>query len=93
MPVIQRVEHLAKNIEELIIAGITRDLRSVDVVLLPPIDLSQLEEGIPVVKGLPQLLEIVFGIANYHNGADLGAELLPEVGDGGNREAGISWVA
>jgi hypothetical protein len=58
MPVIQRVEHLAKNIEEFIIAGITRDLRS---------------EGIPVVKGLPQLPEVFFGIANYHNGADLGA--------------------
>ena len=64
MTVIQRVEHLAHDIEELVIAGFTRDLRSVDVVLLSPVDLSQLEEGIPVVKGLPQLLEILFGIAN-----------------------------
>ena len=73
MPIIQRVEHLAKNIEELIIAGFTRDLRPMDVVLLSPVDLSQLEEGIPVVKGLPQLLEILFGIANDHGGSDLGA--------------------
>ena len=70
MPVIQWVEHLAKNIEELIITGFARDLRSVDVVLLSPVDLSQLEEGIPVVKGLPQLLEILFRIANDHGGAD-----------------------
>jgi hypothetical protein len=77
MPVIQWVEHLAKNIEELIITGFTRDLRSVDVVLLSPVDLSQIEEGIPVVKGLPQLLKILFRIANDHGGADLGASDAP----------------
>jgi hypothetical protein len=68
MPVIQRLEHLAKNIEKLSITGFTRDLRSVHVVLLLPVDISQLEEGIPTVKGLSQLLEILLGIANKHGG-------------------------
>jgi len=53
MPIVQRGQHVAKNIEELIFAGIRRNFWSEDVVLFFPINIPQLEEWIPVKKGLP----------------------------------------
>ena len=53
MPVIQGVQHLAEDIEELIITRRRCDLGSVNVILLLPVDIPQLKERIPVVKGVP----------------------------------------
>src|SRR5580704_5784995 len=39
MPVMQRGEHLAENIEELIITGLPRDFWSVGVILFFPVDI------------------------------------------------------
>jgi hypothetical protein len=78
MPVIQRVDHSAKDVEELAFAGLTRDLGSVGVVLLFPVDLPQPEKRIPVVEGLPQLLEILLGVAIDHGSNDLGSVAPPE---------------
>ena len=64
MPVIQWVEHLAEDIEELIITGVPCDFGSVGVILLFPVDIPQFEKWIPVVKGLPQFSEILFRVAN-----------------------------
>ena len=50
MPVIQRVEHPAQNIEELIIAGLIRHFRSIGSVLLIPIDTPQPEERVSLLK-------------------------------------------
>src|SRR5450631_857634 len=71
MPVMQRGEHLAENIEELMITGLPCDFWSVDVILFFPVDIPQLEKWIPVVEGLPQLFEILFGVTNLHGGVDL----------------------
>lgn len=71
MPVMQRGEHLAENIEELIVTGLPRDFWSVGVILLFPVDIPQLEKWIPVVEGLPQLFEILFRVANDHGIVDL----------------------
>src|SRR5262245_24724359 len=71
MPIVQRVDHPAEDIEELIVGGVLGDFRSVGGVLLLPVDLPELEEGIPFVKGLPQRLEIPFRIAIAHAGVDL----------------------
>src|SRR5262245_54598676 len=71
MPVIQRVEHPAEDIEELIVRGVLCDSWSVGGVLLFPVDLPELEEWIPFVEGLPRALEILFGIAIAHGGVDL----------------------
>ena len=76
MPVIQRVEHPAEDIEELVVTGLTCDPGPVGVVLLLPVDLPQLEKWIPVVKGLPQLLEILLGIAIAHGTADPSSAVL-----------------
>ena len=72
MPVMQRGEHLAENIEELIITGLPCDFWSVGVILFFPIDIPQFEKWIPVVEGLPQLLEILFRVANDHGSVDFG---------------------
>ena len=66
MPVIQRLEHLAKNIEQFIITGLARDSGPVSFILLLPIDIPYFEKWIPVVKGLPKLFEILFGVAIEH---------------------------
>src|SRR5262245_37053540 len=71
MPVVQRVDHPAKNIEKLIVGGVLGDFRSVGRILLLPVDLPEFEEWIPFVKGLPQRLEILFRIAIAHAGVDL----------------------
>src|ERR1700730_6995625 len=73
MAVIQRVEHLTEDIEELIITGVLCDLGSIGVILLFPVDIPQLEKWIPVVKGLPQLFEILFRVAIDHGSVDLRA--------------------
>jgi hypothetical protein len=71
MPVMQGGEHLAENIEELIITGLRCDFWSVGVVLFFPVDISQFEKWIPIVEGLPQLFEILFRVANDHGSVDL----------------------
>jgi hypothetical protein len=71
MPVMQRGEHLAENIEELIITGLPCDFWSVDVILLFPVDIPQLEKWIPVVEGLPQLFEILFRVATLHGSINI----------------------
>ena len=67
MAVIQRLEHLAADIEELIITSLRCDFGSVGNVLLLPIDIPQFEKWLPVVEGLPQLFEILFRVANDHS--------------------------
>src|SRR5262245_22974373 len=69
MTIVQRVDHPAEDIEELIVGGVLGDFRSVGGVLLLPVDLPELEEWIPFVKGLPQRLEILFWIAIAHAGS------------------------
>src|SRR5262249_56597268 len=71
MPVIQRVEHPAEDIEELIVGGVLSDFRSVGGVLLFPVDFPELEKWIPFVEGLPQRLEILFRIAIAHGGVGI----------------------
>src|SRR5438105_2472670 len=53
MAVIQWIEHLAEDVEKLTIAGLVRDLGSVGVILLSPVDISQLKKWIPVMECLP----------------------------------------
>jgi hypothetical protein len=71
MPVMQRGQHLAENLEELIIAGLPCDFWSVGVILFFPVDISQLEKWISIVESLPQLFEILFRVANDHGSVDL----------------------
>ncbi len=71
MPVMQGAEHLAENIEKVIIIGLPCDFWSVDVILRFPVDFPQFEKWIPVVESLPQLFEIFFGVANVHGSIDL----------------------
>src|SRR5687767_11651746 len=66
MTIIQRREHPAKNIEKVIITGLARDSGSVSFILLFPVDLPYFEKWIPVVKRLPKLFEILFGVAIEH---------------------------
>ena len=66
MTIIQRLAHLAENMEQVLVTGPSDDPWSVFVVLLLPVDASQLEEGIPVVKGFPELIESLFRVANDH---------------------------
>src|SRR5580765_5692872 len=66
MPVVQRCEHPAQNLEQLIITGLARDPGSISFILFLPVDIPYFEEWIPVVKGLPKLFEILFGVAIEH---------------------------
>ena len=63
--VIQRIEHPTQDIEQLFIAGLGRDLWSVDLVLLIPVDVPQFEEWVPVVERLPQRFEILLRVAGH----------------------------
>ena len=65
MPVIQRIEYLAEDIEKLIVACRLCDFGSVGVVLLFPIDIPHLKKWVSVVEGLPQRVEIPFRVANH----------------------------
>src|SRR6516164_1868015 len=65
MPVIQRIEHLAEDIEKLIIACLLCDFGSVRVVLLFPVDIPKLKKWVTVVEGIPQRFEIPFRGANH----------------------------
>src|SRR3974390_2195391 len=65
MPVIQRIEYLAEDIEKLIIACLLSDLGSVRVVLFFPVDTPQLKKWVSVVEGVPQRFEIPFRVANH----------------------------
>jgi hypothetical protein len=65
MPIIQRIEHLAEDIEKLIIAGLPCDFGPVRVVLLFPVDIPQLEKWVSVVEGVPQGVEILFRVAKH----------------------------
>jgi hypothetical protein len=78
MSVIQRIEHLAEDVEELVIAGLACDFGPIGLVLLCPVDVPQFEKWIPVVKGPPQLLEVLFGVANGHSGVDLSSPSAPD---------------
>lgn len=64
MPVIQRVEHLAEDVEKLIITSFRGDSGSVGVILIFPVDIPQRKKWVPVVKGLPQILKIFFRVAS-----------------------------
>lgn len=65
MPVIQRIEYLAEDIEKLIIACLLCDFGSVRVVLLFPVDIPQLKKWVSDVEGVPQRFEIPFRVANH----------------------------
>src|SRR5262245_3776855 len=65
MPVIQRTEHLAEDLEKLIIGSLLCDFWSVRVVLLFPVDIPQLEKWVSVVEGIPQGFEILFRVTNH----------------------------
>src|SRR5258708_6801610 len=79
VPVIQRIEHPAEDIEELIITGLSRDFGPIGVILIFPVDIPQLEKWIPVVKGLPQLFEILFRVANDHGSVELSSAAPPSL--------------
>src|SRR5688500_12197968 len=66
MPIVQRPEHLAKNIEQLIITGLARDFSSVRFILLLPVDIPFFEKWLSVGKGLPQLFSLLFGVVIEH---------------------------
>jgi hypothetical protein len=70
MPVIQRTEHPAEDIEEFVVAGLACDSGSVGVMLPFPIDIPQLEKWVPFVEGLPQDFKILFRVADAHGHAD-----------------------
>ena len=87
MPVIQRTKHPAEDIEEFIIAGLTGDLRSEDVVLPFPVDIPQFEKRVSLVEGLPQDFKILFGVANHNeagpgSGSEAGEQLYNQLGAG-----------
>ena len=65
MPVIQRIEYLAEDIEKLIVACLLCDFGSVRVVLFFPVDTPQLKKWVSVVEGVPQRFEIPFRVANH----------------------------
>jgi len=65
MPVIQRIEYLAEDIEKLTIACLLCDFGSVRVVLLFPVDIPQLKKWVSFVEGVPQRFEIPFRVANH----------------------------
>jgi hypothetical protein len=67
MTVIQRVDHPAKNVEELFVSSFFRRFGPEGVVLLFPIDLPQFEKRISSVEGVPQDFEILFRVAVGHN--------------------------
>ena len=66
MPVIQRIKHLAEDIEELVIARPICDLGSVGLVLLFPVDIPQVEKWVSFVEGLPQGFEVLFRVTYHH---------------------------
>ena len=77
MTVIQRTEHLAEDLEELVIVGLVRDFGSVDFKLLLPVYFPQVEKWVAVVEGLPEKLEILDGIAHDDDqGARLGTNQM-----------------
>jgi hypothetical protein len=65
MPVIQRIEYLAEDVEKLVIGCLLCDFGSVRVVLLFPVNIPQLKKWVSVVEGVPQRFEIPFRIANH----------------------------
>src|ERR1700730_1380653 len=71
MPVMQRGEHLAENIEEVIITGLRCDFWPVGVILLFPVDIPQFEKWISILEDLPQLFQILFSVANDHGSFDV----------------------
>jgi hypothetical protein len=60
VPVIQWFEHPAEDIEQVLLTRRCRNHRTVPIVLLLPVDISDLKERIPFVKRLPQFFEIRF---------------------------------
>jgi hypothetical protein len=70
MPVIQRIEYLAEDIEKLIIACLLCDLGPIRVVLRFPVDMPQLKKWVSVVEGVPQRFEIPFRVANHDGRCD-----------------------
>ena len=73
MPVIQRIEHPAEDIEQLVIPGFICDFGSVDVILVFPVDIPQFEKWVSVAEGVPQEFEILFRVASGHQGARSGS--------------------
>jgi hypothetical protein len=65
------IEHLTKNIEELIVTGGASNHGPIHFILLIPVHTPQLEIWISVVEGLPQFLKILFRVTNGHGGVDL----------------------
>ena len=93
MPVIQRAEHPAEDIEKLTFAGLVCDFRPVGLIPLFPVDMPQVKKRISVVERLPQEFKIPFRVSNGHGtvGLDLVAPLsLTSVGKGrgSGRESG-----
>ena len=76
MPVVQRIEYLAEDIEKLIVARLLCDFGSVRVVLLFPVDIPQLKKWVSVVEGVPQRFEIPFSVANHDGDVNLSAQAL-----------------
>src|SRR6478672_11876825 len=79
MPVIQRPEHPAEDIEELTFAGLVCDFRPVGLILLFPVHMPQFKKRISVVERLPQEFKIPFRVSNNHGAVspDLAAPLSP----------------
>ena len=65
MPVIQRIEHLAEDVEKLIIGSFLCDFGSVRVVLLFPVNIPQLKKWVSIVEGVPQRVEIPLRVADH----------------------------
>ena len=64
MSIIQRTEHSAEDFEELVIAGLSGDLGTVDFELLFPVYFPQFEKWVTVEESLPQEVESFDGVAN-----------------------------
>src|SRR5690242_15224551 len=76
VPVIQRPQHGAEDVEKLVTGGIPGHSRPVDLVLFVPVDLPQFEKRVCVVECPPQQFEISFRIARVHHGSRSSARVM-----------------
>ena len=71
MPVIQRAEHPAEDIEEPTLAGVFCDFWPVGLILPFPVHMPQFEKRISFVERIPQEFEIPFRVSNGHGAVTL----------------------
>jgi hypothetical protein len=68
--VVQVPDHVGHDLEQLIVSRLRSDTRPIDFIERVPVDVLDAKQSVVAIVGLPQMLEVLLGLAQFLRGSE-----------------------